>query len=154
MFFKLFSWAPLTFIKYSGFFLWLGYSIFSTPLKYFEVSVSESNNWLTVPWPTISPPKDPAIGPISTIWSADKMISSSCSTTITVLPISFKFFKILIRLSLSLEWRPIDGSSRIYVEPTRLLPREDARLILWVSPPDKVFAFRFSVRYPNPTLFI
>ena len=124
----------------------LGYSIFSIPFKYFDVNVSESISWSTVPSPTISPPKEPAIGPTSITWSADKIMSLSCSTTITVFPISFKFFKILIRLSLSLEWSPIDGSSRMYVEPTRLLPNEDAKLILWVSPPERVFAFLFSVK--------
>ena len=59
---------------------------------------------------------------------------------------SFRFFKIFIRLSLSLECNPIDGSSRIYVDPTKLLPRDEAKFILCVSPPESVLAFRFNVR--------
>ena len=59
---------------------------------------------------------------------------------------SFRFFKIFIKLSLSLECKPIDGSSRIYVEPTKLLPKDEARLILCVSPPDRVLAFLFNVK--------
>ena len=41
----------------------------------------------------------------------------------------------------------------MYNEPTRLLPKEVARLILCDSPPDKVFDFLFSVKYPSPTIF-
>ena len=39
-----------------------------------------------VPSATISPPWTPAPGPMSTTWSAARIASSSCSTTITVLP--------------------------------------------------------------------
>jgi hypothetical protein len=39
-----------------------------------------------VPWATTSPPCTPAPGPMSTTWSAARIASSSCSTTITVLP--------------------------------------------------------------------
>src|SRR5215217_5800632 len=41
---------------------------------------------LTDPLTTTSPPCSPAPGPMSTTWSAMRMVSSSCSTTITVLP--------------------------------------------------------------------
>ena len=40
------------------------------------------------PCTTTSPPCTPGPGPISTMWSAARMVSSSCSTTITVLPMS------------------------------------------------------------------
>ena len=43
------------------------------------------------------------------------------------------------------------GSSRIYREPTRLLPNDVVRFILWLSPPDKVPASLDSVRYDRPT---
>ena len=79
------------------------------------------------------------------------MICSSCSTTITVLPISLSFFKTEIKRSLSREWSPIEGSSSMYIEPTRELPREVAKLIRWDSPPDKVLAFLLRLRYPSPT---
>ena len=77
----------------------------------------------------ISPPKDPAIGPISIISSAALIISSSCSITITVFPMSLRRFNILIKRSLSFECRPIEGSSNMYIEPTKLLPNETAILI-------------------------
>ena len=41
-----------------------------------------------VPCTTTSPPWTPGPGPISTMWSAARMVSSSCSTTMTVLPMS------------------------------------------------------------------
>ena len=59
----------------------------------------------------------------------------------------------LIKLLVSFGCKPILGSSRMYNEPTRLLPKEVARLILWDSPPEKVFDFLFSVKYPSPTIF-
>ena len=60
----------------------------------------------------ISPPCFPAPGPMSIIWSAHLIASSSCSTTITVFPRFFRLLRVLISFSLSLWWRPIDGSSR------------------------------------------
>ena len=39
-----------------------------------------------VPSATTSPPSSPAPGPMSTTWSAARIVPSSCSTTITVLP--------------------------------------------------------------------
>jgi hypothetical protein len=45
------------------------------------------------------------------------------------------------------------GSSNIYNDPTKLLPRDVARLILWLSPPERDFDFRLSVKYPKPKLF-
>ena len=46
------------------------------------------------------------------------------------------------------------GSSRIYSEPTRELPRAVTRLILWLSPPERVLDALLSVRYESPTSFI
>ena len=79
------------------------------------------------------------------------MISSSCSTTITVLPRSRSFSKMRINRFVSLGCRPMLGSSSIYIEPTKLLPSEVAKLIRCDSPPDKLFDFRLSVRYDKPT---
>src|SRR5664280_361090 len=47
--------------------------------------------------------------------------------------------------------KPILGSSSIYIEPTRLLPREVERFILCDSPPDSVEESLSRVRYGRPT---
>ena len=44
------------------------------------------------------------------------------------------------------------GSSRTYVLPTRELPRQVLRPILWLSPPLNVGLDLRSVKYPNPKL--
>ena len=85
------------------------------------------------------------------MWSALRIIFSSCSTTITVLPMSRRRFSTLMRRSVSRGCSPMLGSSRIYVDPTRLLPKEVAKLMRCDSPPERVFESRFNVRYPNPT---
>ena len=46
---------------------------------------------------------------------------------------------------------PMLGSSKIYNDPTKLLPNELTKLIRWLSPPLRVLARRFRVRYPKPT---
>ena len=43
------------------------------------------------------------------------------------------------------------GSSRIYNDPTSEEPRDVARFILWLSPPESVDERRSRVRYPSPT---
>ncbi len=91
---------------------------------------------------------------MSMIWSAARITSSSCSTTITVLPKSRKDFKTLTMRSVSLGWRPMLGSSNTYIEPTSALPSEVASLIRWYSPPDNVEVSLLRVRYPSPTLSI
>ena len=80
----------------------------------------------------------PAPGPISIIWSAEFIVSSSCSTTITVLPRSFNLDKVPSNLSLSLWCNPIDGSSKTYNTPVKPDPIWEANLILCDSPPDNV----------------
>ena len=50
---------------------------------------------------TISPPRIPAFGPTSMIQSALRIISSSCSTTMTEFPASRKALRLLISLILS-----------------------------------------------------
>ena len=77
-------------------------------------------------------------GPISTIWSAAYIVSSSCSTTSTVLPKSLNFLSVAISLSLSLWCNPILGSSKIYNTPVSPPPICVASLILCASPPDSV----------------
>ena len=78
-------------------------------------------------------------------------MSSSCSTTKTELPNSLRFLRILISRVVSSGCNPTLGSSNTYIEPTKALPRDVARLILWVSPPESVFDFLFNVKYERPT---
>ena len=52
------------------------------PVKDFGFAISSAG----VPCATISPPCTPAPGPMSMTWSAERMASRSCSTTMTVLP--------------------------------------------------------------------
>jgi len=54
-------------------------------------------------------------------------------------------------LSLSRWCSPMDGSSKIYSTPIRLLPIWVARRMRWLSPPERVPLDRDRVRYPNPT---
>ena len=51
----------------------------------------------TGPSATMCPPCSPAPGPRSTIWSAARIMASSCSTIRTVLPMSRRFWRVLIR---------------------------------------------------------
>mgnify|MGYP001781739242 CR=1 FL=1 len=74
------------------------------------------------------------------------MVSSSCSTTIRVLPRSRRFFRVASSRSLSRWWRPMEGSSRIYSTPIRLLPIWAARRMRWLSPPERVPLDRDRVR--------
>ena len=52
-------------------------------------------------------------------WSASRMASSSCSTTITVLPRSRSCLSVPSRRRLSRWCSPIEGSSRMYMTPVR-----------------------------------
>ena len=85
------------------------------PERYWPVS--ESGLDMSPPGPvtgpewTMRPPCSPAPGPTSTTWSATRMVSSSCSTTMTVLPRSRSRFNVPISRWLSRWWRPMDGSS-------------------------------------------
>ena len=80
------------------------------------------------------------------------MASWSCSTTITVLPISRKRFSVSNNLSLSRWCKPIDGSSSTYITPVKPLPIWEAKRIRCASPPDNVSAERESDKYSSPTL--
>ena len=107
---------------------------------------------LGVPSATTSPPLRPAPGPRSTTQSDARIVSSSCSTTITVLPVSRSESKVRSSRLLSRACRPIDGSSRMYSTPARAEPTCVASRMRWLSPPDRVAAVRSSVRYSSPTL--
>ena len=74
------------------------------------------------------------------------MVSSSCSTTMRLLPRSRRFFSVANSLSLSRWCSPMEGSSKIYSTPIRLLPIWVASRIRWLSPPERVPALRASVR--------
>ena len=78
-----------------------------------------------MPLCTIRPPCSPAPGPMSTTQSAVRMVSSSCSTTISVLPSSRNRTRVSISRWLSRWCRPMLGSSSTYRTPTR--PRPDLR---------------------------
>ena len=90
----------------------VGIGISRSPERYFAVSdsgkrMSSSGD----PSATIRPPWTPAPGPRSITQSADRIVSSSCSTTMTVLPRSRIDWSVSMSLRLSRWWRPIDGSS-------------------------------------------
>ena len=97
------------------------------------------------------PPRRPAPGPKSTTWSADSIVSASCSTTMTLLPRSRRRRSVAMRRRLSRWCRPIDGSSSTYMTPESSEPSCDASRIRCASPPDSVAAARSSVRYSRPT---
>ena len=91
IFFRLFCFAPRTVSHPVGFFLTSGTGILTLPLRYAPVmDFSFCINSSAVPIPTSSPPCSPAPGPISTMQSASRIVSSSCSTTISVFPKSLR----------------------------------------------------------------
>ena len=122
------------------------------PERYWPVSDSlDFSSPATEPLWTTRPPCSPAPGPTSTTWSATRIVSSSCSTTSTVLPMSRSRCNVSISLWLSRWCSPIDGSSRTYSTPTSPEPICEAKRIRWASPPDSVAADRSSERYSSPT---
>ena len=98
------------------------------------------------PLAMISPPCSPAPGPMSITQSAVRIVSSSCSTTRTVFPRSRSRVSVAINFALSRWWSPIDGSSRMYRTPIRVVPIWVASRIRWASPPDSDTLVRSSVR--------
>ena len=66
----------------------------------------------TVPSKTTSPPRVPARGPRSTMWSAMAIVSGLCSTTRTVLPLSRSCRRSAVHLWMSWGCRPMVGSSK------------------------------------------
>ena len=103
MFLRLFSLAPriqmlrpLPALRLSG------SGMRFLPLKYCPVTdSSQAQMSSTVPAQTTRPPLMPAPGPMSITWSASRMVSSSCSTTIRVLPRSRSCLSVLRSLALS-----------------------------------------------------
>ena len=63
------------------------------------------------PRATSRPPRLPAPGPMSMMWSARRIVSSSCSTTTSVLPLSPSLCSASSRIWLSRGCRPMVGSS-------------------------------------------
>ena len=102
MFFRLFSRAPRTVIHPEGIRLSDGMGICSSPERYLPVT-DRSHSWISsaVPTATTSPPFSPAPGPISITTSAARIVSSSCSTTMTVFPRSRRWNRVASSLSLS-----------------------------------------------------
>ena len=87
MFFRLCSRAPLTVKNPFGGRRVAGTSMRSVPARNFPVSDAVfARSASGVPSATTRPPRRPAPGPKSMTWSADSMVSASCSTTMTLLP--------------------------------------------------------------------
>ena len=87
----------------------------------------------TLPEKRISPPSVPPPGPVSTMLSAILIASISCSTAITVFPLSRIFMRRLSTFFSSPRLSPILGSSKTKVVPFRGLDAAEAILILWIS---------------------
>ncbi len=100
MFCRLFWLAPLIVIRLPLDLRRLsGMGIFLRPDRYWPVSDSGVLMISSYgPSATMCPPCSPAPGPRSTMWSAARMMASSCSTMITVLPMSRRFFSVSISL--------------------------------------------------------
>ena len=114
IFLRLFSSAPRIDIYSLGFFVTKFFRvIFFFPERYMPVSECL---FLTissyVPANITSPPWIPARGHMSIIYPLSCIISSSCSTTITLFPMFASRLRFLISISLSRGWSQIDGSSR------------------------------------------
>ena len=106
-----------------GSFRFSGIGIFILPERYCPVRLSSlERRFSKVPFETTVPPCLPAPGPKSTIQSACLNVSSSCSTTRRVFPISVNSLRVASNLELSLGCNPILGSSRTYITPVNLVP--------------------------------
>ncbi|CFW33081.1 Uncharacterised protein [Bordetella pertussis] len=124
-----------------------GISMARAPLRYWPVSDCGSVCTASgVPCATTWPPCSPAPGPMSTTQSAQRIMSSSCSTTMTLLPRSRRCCRVPISRSLSRWCRPMDGSSSTYMTPVRPEPIWLASRMRWASPPEIVSALRSSDR--------
>ena len=148
MFFRLFSRAPFTSralpLPCRRF---AGIGMRRSPRRKAPVMLSgQARIASSGPWQTTWPPCSPAPGPRSTIQSAERMVSSSCSTTSTVLPRSRSRVSVAMSRRLSRWCRPMDGSSRMYSTPIRLLPICVARRMRCPSPPESDPAARSMVR--------
>ena len=90
------------------------------PLRYAPVrDASLAMTSDTSPVATMWPPCSPAPGPRSTMWSAARIMASSCSTTMTVLPMSRRRVRVPMRRWSSWGCRPTVGSSQTYSTPVR-----------------------------------
>ena len=99
-----------------------------------------------VPKKTISPPRSPGPGPMSSRRSASSMICGSCSTTTSELPASRSRFITPITRPMSRGCRPIEGSSSTKSVFTSEVPSAVVRLMRCTSPPESVRDWRSSVR--------
>ena len=122
-----------------------GSGISLRPVRYAPVSDSSlASSSSTGPETTTWPPCSPARGPMSTTQSAARMVSSSCSTTISVLPRSRSRSSVSSSRWLSRWCSPMDGSSSTYRTPTRPEPIWVASRIRCASPPARVADARSS----------
>src|ERR687895_1592116 len=118
--------------------------------KWRPVMVPLARSPSTVPSKQTVPPAVPAPGPRSTTWSAIAIVSGSCSTTSTVLPLSRSCSSRSFIRWTSCGCRPMVGSSKTYVTSVSDDPRWRIILVRCASPPDRVPDGRSSERYPNP----
>lgn len=98
---RLFSLAPLRRRNFVGLVRASGIEMIFSPRKKAPVCVSDLQSLSNVPWKIICPQWTPAHGQMSTISSEFCMISSSCSTTITVFPRSTSSLRLSIKSLLS-----------------------------------------------------
>ena len=145
-FFRLFPVAPKRPIQPSAWRLTFGTPMPSWPFKYFAVMLSLARISERSPCATIAPPCTPARGPISRMWSAVSIISRSCSTTKTLLPISRNCCRESMSLALSRWCNPIEGSSKMYRTFTNCDPIWVANRIRCASPPLRLRALRFKFK--------
>ena len=80
------------------------------------------------------------------MWSAARIVSSSCSTTITVLPMSRRLSSVAIIFTLSFGCRPMLGSSSTYSIPISPDPICVDSRIRCDSPPESVPERRLKFR--------
>jgi len=85
-------------------------------------------------------------GPMSTTWSAARIASASCSTTITELPRSAQALQRLDQARIVALVQADRGPSSTYMTPVRPEPIWLASRMRCASPPDSVSAERSSAR--------
>ena len=99
-----------------------------------------------VPRNTISPPRSPGPGPMSTIRSAASITCGSCSTTRRVFPAALSLCSTETMRAMSRACSPMLGSSSTNSVFTSEVPSAVVRLMRWTSPPLSVRDCRSSVR--------
>ncbi len=116
------------------------------PDRYCAVTVPACLSSSGVPKNTISPPRSPGPGPMSSRRSASSMICGSCSTTTSEFPASRSLFITPMTRPMSRGCRPMEGSSSTNRVFTSDVPSAVVRLMRCTSPPESVRDWRSRVR--------